>query len=484
SAPNTQNQRNNSKMAAHQAVRQLTLQERFQLQAPFLPTITLTNLFKPDRSNFDLVANTSTTNNGLRALPSSLERSPRWSLDAICPASIVRSFCEYGAKLVAIPAGHPALEQYEEGLIGYMVEGGAKMDIHGKGEATVNLYAFAEDKWNHPRLQADFQTPDFQGYISERLVETSVDGMGRLRALGLARLQEIAREKGGLGEIGRQLITNTSPIGPLTTSRASTSITTPSTLGGTTPASPSAPSPKTSPPLPPLNLPPSPTRTNETATASPTVSPTGTRPLPTSTSSPTSTEETGAGSAGVPGARQSKTGPTRGDEGGQEVSARAQAAARLKQIAAHIEKRHATTSKASNHQTELEGNAVERIATTGTSGTPSSNATDSSTLATSGSRKRKATSPRLNLRAETEDLFNKNQKQRQTHDWRAENGPGGRTANDWRGQASPRTAPYPSTPSRSTPQPPRENHYPSTPTQQHLNLPPRPSNDTVYHQHH
>ncbi|KAK4697631.1 hypothetical protein P7C70_g8180, partial [Phenoliferia sp. Uapishka_3] len=467
-------------MAAHQAVRQLTLQERFQLQAPFLPTITITNLFKPDRSHFDLVANTSTTNNGLRALPPSLERLPRWSLDAVCPASIVRSFCEYGAKLVAIPAGHPALAQYEEGLTGYMVEGGVKMDVHGKGEVNINLYAFAEGKWNHPQLHIDFQTPDFQGYVSECLVQTSVDGMGRLRAQGLARLQEIAQAKGGLGGVaGREHPTDARPTG------ASTPL-----PSGSATSTANPPAPRTAPltPPPPPYSPPARVRTNEAAAPpTPTVSPTGTRPSTAIVGSPTSTE----GTRTSPSTEQPATASTgalslTGDVEGRGLTARAQAAARLKQIAAHIERRHAVPSTTQQAEVEAGRSAAQGSGSAATSNLTLTNSSMSSISATPGSRKRKATPPRVNLRADTEELFNKNQKQRQTHDWRAENGPGGRTANDWRGNPPLRPTPYPSTPTRNAPRLSSSHEGQNRPSQarQTGNLPPRPSNEVISHQHH
>ncbi|KAK4698413.1 hypothetical protein P7C70_g7863, partial [Phenoliferia sp. Uapishka_3] len=470
-------------MAAQQ-VRQLTLQERFELQAPFLPTNIVTNLFKPDQPTFDLVANTSTTNNGLRALPHTLERTPRWSNDAICPASIVRSFCEYGAKLVAIPPGHPALEQFEEGLVAYMIEGGAKMEIHGKGKVDVNLYVFAEGKWNHPQLQTDFQTPDFQGYVSERLVETSVDGMGRLRALGLARLQEIAREKGGLGQIGRGLPANAPLVDLPTPPQVAPTPPRPSPPSGTSQASPHVPQTTSSMQSPPPYSPPARVRTNdEGATPTPTVSPTGTRPSTPNTGSPTSTEATET--PGPEEGRLQEQGPTplQGDVGGRGLTARAQAAARLKQIAAHIERRHALSSSAQQPRAESATPAMQGLATSDPS---SLGSVDSNITATSGSRKRKATPPRPNLRADTEELFNKNQKQRQTHDWRAENGPGGRTASDWRPQQGPRSSPYLSTPTRNAPRPSssHENHNRPAQARQAASLPPRPSSEVIIHQHH
>ncbi|KAK4698297.1 hypothetical protein P7C70_g7984, partial [Phenoliferia sp. Uapishka_3] len=517
-------------MAAHQNVRQLTLQERFELHAPYIPTITLPTLYKPDYSQYDLIASSSTGNFYLRTMPHSFEKAPRWSPDILCPVQILRSICEFSAKLVAIPPGHPALKQYEDGLITHMIEGGTKMDVHGRGESRINLYGFAESKWNHPRITADFANTELQGYISESLLEMSVDGVGRLRALGLARLQEVARWPGGLGiTMGESAAETASPRAPASTSNPlvahSTSPSTPNNSLSTvsTYPSPQAPLPaaqppsaSSQPPLPTDQLPPANETSPSASTAQPTSPPLSTQLSEKSSGPPTATGTNGATTPVSPNgtglATQSTALPTSTDPtsakpttpsklapqpavaspqnitNGEQTSARAQALARAKQVAAHITMRHSSSPTAS--QTQPTSNGAQERSSTGASsknsGQSASKANSNSTSgsAASGSRKRKSTSPRNNLRADTDDLFNKSQKLRQTHDWRTENGPGGRTANDWRGHSTQNSIQSPTTSSRLPPRPAQHVNERLARTPHQANLPLRPSADTSYRQHH
>ncbi|KAK4698309.1 hypothetical protein P7C70_g7972, partial [Phenoliferia sp. Uapishka_3] len=547
-------------MAAHQNVRPLSLQERFELHAPYVPTITLTTLYKPDFFHYDLIASSSTGNFYLRTMPHSFERAPRWSPDALCPVQILRSICEFSAKLIQIPPGHPALKQYEEGLVTHMIEGGAKVDVHGKGEVRINLYGFAESKWTHPQITADFTNTELQGYISECLLEMSVDGVGRLRALGLARLQEVARWPGGLGitskknslvletlaspeangtheAVGETLIepspTN-QPI-PASTSHSPAPSTSPTTESPLSTAIPTSPAPRIQPSsstprlsstsIPPLSAterpppvittprptsPLPPTKTSPTASlledapkplesttkagasgTLPKVSPTGTKLEAPLAASPTSTTATSAPGAAAQGSISSTTPPTPGATPEKpQATARAQAAARAKQSAAHAAMRHSSPPSGRQEKVGAAANAAsgpsgtKATRTEGTHASSNGNLGGANGVAGSGSRKRKSTSPRTNLRADTEDLFNKSQKLRQTHDWRTENGPGGRTANDWRSHHSSRSNSYPSTPAHSTPRPIQHNDKPLARTPHPANLPSRPSSDTTYHQHH
>ncbi|KAK4698219.1 hypothetical protein P7C70_g8065, partial [Phenoliferia sp. Uapishka_3] len=467
-----------SQMAQSLLLRQLTLRERFELQAPFLPTDSPTTLYKPDQANFDLVGNMTTGNFGLRALPHKLERMPHWTVHIVSTCSGIRTFCQLGAKLVAIPPEHPALAHFPPGFVTHMIEGGAEMDVHGTGRTHVELYGMGVDLWNDSQVREDFLQVDFHGYASERLIEISVEGCGRLRARGLARLQELARRPGGLGITLEQQ--------PARGNQGE------DRLPSYSPATPAAdPPPTYSPPTPAPSPAPSTTTGRERAS--------------TTADTPTSTERiTEVGTPGVvtplvaaappeastsslanPSRPQASQPESQGAHEQQpfgpppELTARATAAARAKQTAAHAARRHksppgptyrppialATNSGASTSAGNL--GARQEHGTSKVDGQ----------AGVSESRKRKSTSPRTNLRADTEELFNKSQKLRQTHDWRVENGPGGRTANDWRGQPPPHQTSQPTTPSRL---PPHPASYPTTPTY----LPPRPSNDTTHHQHH
>ncbi|KAK4698426.1 hypothetical protein P7C70_g7849, partial [Phenoliferia sp. Uapishka_3] len=456
-------------MAQFQNWRQLTLRERFELQAPFLPTESATTLYKPDQAHFDLVGNTATGNYGLQALPHKLERTPQWTVHIISTCSGIRGFCKLGAKLVVIPPEHPALGYFEPGFVTHMIEGGAEMDVHGKGKVHVELYGMGVDQWSNPQVQADFSQVELHGYASERLIEISVEGCGRLRARGLARLQELARRPGGLGitlggqplheENNEDELPTYSPPPPSPPGYSSSSNATSSgegvagnTSGAQTDAAANGPTPVA--PTPTVSTPGNATSLPEAGPVVPVL------PLP------------------VPTPQNSAS--------ASQPSARATAAAKAKQSAAHAQRRHASPPQGSRPQVITTGAPASGAAPPGTvkarqdEGSPRTDANSGA----SGSRKRKSTSPRINLRADTEELFNKSQKLRQTHDWRAENGPGGRTASDWRGQPPPRHTPYPATPSRLSPRAaPAAVERPAR-ARQNNELPPRPSEEVLHHQHH
>ncbi|KAK4699372.1 hypothetical protein P7C70_g6888, partial [Phenoliferia sp. Uapishka_3] len=185
-------------MAQNLNWRPLTLRERFHPLAPHTSTDHVPTLYKPDLPRFDLVGNTSTSNYGLQVIPHSFSTSPEWESDVLTTIAGMRGFCPATARIVEIPTTHRAHLQYGQGRLSHMIAGGAEVDVQGVGRTRINLYGFAEGCYNNPRIAADFSQADFHGYASQRLIELSVEGCGRLRKRGLARLQEIAEEEGGL----------------------------------------------------------------------------------------------------------------------------------------------------------------------------------------------------------------------------------------------------------------------------------------------
>ncbi|KAK4699108.1 hypothetical protein P7C70_g7157, partial [Phenoliferia sp. Uapishka_3] len=205
-------------MAHDSTTRELTLQERFRLLASYAATEVVPSFHYPDNSGFDALATTSNGSLGFRVVPHHFETCPRWEVDLITTISGMRDLCRKEARVVKLPHGHRALLQYGGHLVEYMIEGGAEIDVYGRGPLQINIYGFAEDKWSDPTIGLHFQEKGFHGYASERLFEAIVDGLGRQRTQGLSRL--VARSMANEGEVREDVTrgsfiptsTNKSPV--------------------------------------------------------------------------------------------------------------------------------------------------------------------------------------------------------------------------------------------------------------------------------
>ncbi|KAK4698217.1 hypothetical protein P7C70_g8066, partial [Phenoliferia sp. Uapishka_3] len=168
--------------------RELSLQERFRSLASYTASEVVPSFHYPDNSNLDAQASTSNGSLGFRLIPHHFETCPRWDNDLIMTTSGMREVCRKEARVVKISPGHRAWLQYGGRLVEYMIEGGAEIDIYGRGSQHVNIYGFAEDKWDDPTIGLHYLDSSFHGYISERLFEAIIDGLGRQRTQGLGRL--------------------------------------------------------------------------------------------------------------------------------------------------------------------------------------------------------------------------------------------------------------------------------------------------------
>ncbi|KAK4698395.1 hypothetical protein P7C70_g7881, partial [Phenoliferia sp. Uapishka_3] len=175
-------------MAQSSTTRELSLQERFRALASYTATDVVPSFHYPDNSGLDAQASTSNGALGFRLIPHHFETCPRWDNDAIMTVSGMRKICRKEAKVIKIPPGHRALLQYGSRLVEYMIEGGAEIDVYGRGSQHINIYGFAEDRWSDPTIGLHYQEPGFHGYISERFFEAIIDGLGRQRTQGLGRL--------------------------------------------------------------------------------------------------------------------------------------------------------------------------------------------------------------------------------------------------------------------------------------------------------
>ncbi|KAK4701453.1 hypothetical protein P7C70_g4778, partial [Phenoliferia sp. Uapishka_3] len=191
-------------MARHLQLGQTEVAEKFGVFAPFTPCESWTTFYLPDdpSADYDLSGTTNAREFSLRLIPHHWETTPDWQIDLITNVSGMRNYLKAGAKIISIPPGHRALTQYTERRITYMVEGGANVNIYGRGWVHANFYGFDEDGWKDPQVGIDYQVPHFNGYISERFLECTIDGIGQRRVKGLSRLVERANET---REISREL---------------------------------------------------------------------------------------------------------------------------------------------------------------------------------------------------------------------------------------------------------------------------------------